>query len=77
MVFQSDLLLYWRTVLDNVLLPVEIKRWDRATHRARAEALLSQVGLTEFAGSIRANCPAACASVSRSAARWCRTRACC
>jgi NitT/TauT family transport system ATP-binding protein len=48
MVFQSDLLLYWRSVLDNVLLPVEIKGWDRAACRREAEALLAQVGLTGF-----------------------------
>jgi NitT/TauT family transport system ATP-binding protein len=48
-VFQSDLLLDWRTVLDNVLLPVEIKGWDRGTSRPRAEALLRQVGLDGFA----------------------------
>jgi NitT/TauT family transport system ATP-binding protein len=48
-VFQSDLLLYWRTVLDNVLLPVEIKGWPRGACRAKAEQLLKQVGLAEFA----------------------------
>jgi len=48
-VFQSDLLLYWRSVLDNVLLPVEIKGGERAAHRAAAEALLAQVGLADFA----------------------------
>ena len=48
MVFQNDLLLYWRTVLDNVLLPVEIKGWDRGAYRPRAEALLKQVGLAGF-----------------------------
>jgi len=47
-VFQNDLLLYWRTVLDNILLPVEIKGWDRAQFRPRAEALLAQVGLQDF-----------------------------
>jgi NitT/TauT family transport system ATP-binding protein len=48
MVFQTDLLLYWRTVIDNILLPVEIKRWNRKTHMARAEELLDQVGLHGF-----------------------------
>jgi len=47
-VFQSDLLLYWRTVLDNILLPIEIKKLDVAKYRARAEELLSQVGLAGF-----------------------------
>jgi NitT/TauT family transport system ATP-binding protein len=47
-VFQSDLLLYWRTVLDNILLPIEIKRLDVANYRTRAEELLVQVGLQGF-----------------------------
>jgi NitT/TauT family transport system ATP-binding protein len=47
-IFQSDLLLYWRTVLDNVLLPIEIKKLDLESHRARAEELLAQVGLEGF-----------------------------
>ncbi len=48
-VFQRDLLLNWRTVLDNILLPVEIKRWSRSRYVARAEQLLAQVGLEGFA----------------------------
>jgi NitT/TauT family transport system ATP-binding protein len=47
-VFQTDLLLYWRTVLDNVLLPVEIKGWERRRYLPRAEALLEQVALAGF-----------------------------
>ena len=49
-VFQTDLLLYWRTVLDNVLLPIEIKKRDRAEYLPRAEALLEKVGLAGFGG---------------------------
>jgi len=47
-VFQSDLLLYWRSVLDNILLPIEIKKLDLAKYRLRAEELLAQVGLKGF-----------------------------
>ncbi|HEU4356942.1 MAG TPA: ABC transporter ATP-binding protein [Xanthobacteraceae bacterium] len=47
-VFQRDVLLDWRTVLANVLLPVEIKKLDPATHRAKARELLRTVGLEEF-----------------------------
>ncbi len=47
-VFQQDLLLYWRTILDNVLLPVEIKRLPRQGYVSRAMALLDQVGLAGF-----------------------------
>ena len=47
-VFQRDVLLDWRTVLDNVLLPVEIKKLDPSTHRQKARELLRSVGLAEF-----------------------------
>jgi NitT/TauT family transport system ATP-binding protein len=49
-IFQSDLLLYWRTVTDNILLPIEIKGWDKRSYRPRVEQLLAQVGLTGFGG---------------------------
>ena len=48
-VFQSDLLLHWRSVLDNVLLPIEIKKLNRKVYVDRARDLLSQVGLDGFA----------------------------
>jgi NitT/TauT family transport system ATP-binding protein len=51
MVFQRDLLLEWRTVLGNVLLPVEVKRCPLAPYREQARALLDLVGLREFADS--------------------------
>jgi NitT/TauT family transport system ATP-binding protein len=47
-VFQSDLLLYWRTVIDNILLPIEIKGWKRTEFLPRAGELLEQVGLRGF-----------------------------
>ena len=47
--FQSDLLLHWRSVLDNVLLPIEIKKLNRKVYVDRARDLLSQVGLDGFA----------------------------
>jgi NitT/TauT family transport system ATP-binding protein len=49
MVFQRPALLPWRSVLDNVLLPVEIFKWRRADHRRQAEGLLEMTGLTGFA----------------------------
>ena len=36
-VFQSDLLLDWRSVLDNVLLPIEIKELNRNSYVVRAQ----------------------------------------
>src|ERR1700736_2962786 len=47
-VFQRDVLLDWRTVLANVLLPVEIKKLDPVTHRRKARDLLRSVGLQDF-----------------------------
>ena len=47
-VFQRDLLLDWRRILDNVLLPIEIKRWGRAGHVDKAKGLLAQVGLAGY-----------------------------
>jgi NitT/TauT family transport system ATP-binding protein len=47
-VFQTDLLLYWRTIIENILLPLEIKQVDVKACRPRAEALLKQVGLEGF-----------------------------
>src|SRR5438874_13307797 len=47
-VFQSPVLFPWRTVLDNVLLPVDVQRLGRAKHRGRALDLLKLVGLSGF-----------------------------
>ena len=48
-VFQQPVLLPWRTVLENTLLPVEVMGLDRARYQERAGALLEMVGLSEFA----------------------------
>ncbi|WP_345250663.1 ABC transporter ATP-binding protein [Pigmentiphaga soli] len=50
MVFQSPRLLKWRTVLDNVLLPIEILGLPRAKHVPAAMELLELAGVHEFAG---------------------------
>ncbi|MEU8331129.1 ABC transporter ATP-binding protein [Micromonospora sp. NPDC048839] len=49
MMFQRPALLPWRTVLSNVLLPVEIFRWHRSEHRDHAMRLLEMTGLDGFA----------------------------
>ncbi len=46
--FQRPALLPWRSVLENVLLPVDIFRLDKKSHRVRAEALLALTGLEGF-----------------------------
>ncbi|MCC4308406.1 ABC transporter ATP-binding protein [Alcanivorax marinus] len=53
--FQKSTMLDWRTVLDNVLLPLEVVsgptgfRARRAEYRERALALLARLGLGEYA----------------------------
>ena len=48
MVFQQALLLKWRTILDNVLLPAEIVGLPMKAARARARDLLNLVGLAGY-----------------------------
>jgi NitT/TauT family transport system ATP-binding protein len=52
MVFQAPVLLHWRRVLENVLLPAELSGLDPRGYRARAESLLRLVGLGEFAAKL-------------------------
>jgi NitT/TauT family transport system ATP-binding protein len=47
-VFQSPVLFPWRTVLDNVLLPVDVQKLGRQNSRSRALELLAMVGLQGF-----------------------------
>ncbi|WGX95001.1 ABC transporter ATP-binding protein [Nocardioides sp. L-11A] len=48
--FQQPTLLPWRTVLENVLVPIQAQQGRRAAraHRDRARELLTSVGLGEF-----------------------------
>ncbi|HUZ74263.1 MAG TPA: ABC transporter ATP-binding protein [Stellaceae bacterium] len=48
-VFQSPVLLEWRTALGNIMLQAEARRLERAAAEARARALLDSVGLGGFA----------------------------
>jgi NitT/TauT family transport system ATP-binding protein len=47
-VFQSPVLLPWRTLLDNVLLPIEFRKLPMASYRQSAADLLEMVGLSDF-----------------------------
>lgn len=47
-VFQRDILLDWRTVLNNILLPIEFRRKRRADWLARASELLRLIGLPGY-----------------------------
>ncbi len=48
---QKDLLLPWRTVIENAILPLEIRGTSRAESLARAYEMLPMFGLQEFANS--------------------------
>ncbi|KAB7705564.1 ATP-binding cassette domain-containing protein [Bacillus aerolatus] len=47
-VFQSPALLEWKTVMDNVLLPVVLRRKTTPEDREKAVALLELVGLCDY-----------------------------
>lgn len=48
-VFQVAALMAWRTVIDNVLLPVDVLKLNREEHKEKALKLLQMVGLQDFA----------------------------
>jgi NitT/TauT family transport system ATP-binding protein len=48
-VFQSPVLLPWRTVFQNTMLPVQVQHRDRKTFSTRAHQLIDMVGLGDFA----------------------------
>jgi NitT/TauT family transport system ATP-binding protein len=48
MVFQAPVLLKWRSVLGNILLPVEFAKLDLPSHVDKARALIKLVGLDGF-----------------------------
>lgn len=52
MVFQAAVLLKWRTILDNVLLPAELAGLNPRKYRQRAMDLLELTGLKDFAAKL-------------------------
>jgi NitT/TauT family transport system ATP-binding protein len=48
MVFQSPVLLPWKNVIENVLLPIQIRHESAQAYRGRAQSLLELVGLQGF-----------------------------
>jgi len=52
LVFQQPALMPWRTVLDNVRLPLEVRRLPQAEARRRALEMLALVGLEGFAETL-------------------------
>jgi NitT/TauT family transport system ATP-binding protein len=51
-VFQSPVLLPWRSVVDNVLFPVELLKLPRRQYRSRAVALLAMAKIADFADAL-------------------------
>jgi len=47
-VFQSHVLLAWRTVLENIMLQIEMRRLPRERYLPKARALVEMVGLAGF-----------------------------
>jgi NitT/TauT family transport system ATP-binding protein len=50
-IFQDALLLEWRTVVENVMLPVQVLRLPYSEHLERCHELLRMSGLEQFADS--------------------------
>jgi NitT/TauT family transport system ATP-binding protein len=47
-IFQDHALLDWRTVLQNIMLQIEMRKMDRAAYLSKAMELLESVGLSGF-----------------------------
>ncbi len=52
MVFQQANLMPWRTVIENIKLPLEIKNTDEQSARTKAQELIELVGLQGFEDSL-------------------------
>jgi NitT/TauT family transport system ATP-binding protein len=52
MVFQQATLMPWRTVIENMMLPLEVQQVDEAPARARAQEMIELVGLEGFEDSL-------------------------
>jgi NitT/TauT family transport system ATP-binding protein len=48
-VFQAPVLLPWRNVVQNIVMPAQVQRRDREQYTARALELIEMVGLSDFA----------------------------
>src|SRR5512145_1712268 len=52
MVFQQANLMPWRTVIENIKLPLEVKHMDDAVARTKAQEMIELVGLDGFEDSL-------------------------
>lgn len=74
---QKDELFPWRTVEQNIVLPLEIRKKNTPEHRRRALALAEKYGLGGFLKHYPAQLSAGCGSARRSSAPSPPTRAFC
>src|SRR5512138_2064519 len=52
MAFQQANLMPWRTVIENIQLPLEVKKMDKAEARRKAQEMIHLVGLLEFENAL-------------------------
>ena len=52
MVFQQSNLMPWRTVIENIRLPLEVKNMDETSARSKAQEMIELVGLQGFEDSL-------------------------
>ena len=69
-VFQKDTVFPWRTVERNIALGLEYRGVPAAERARRVEEAIALAGLQGFEDAFPPRSPAACASGSRSCARW-------
>lgn len=69
-VFQAPTLMEWRTVLSNVMLPLEVMSFPASERKARAEKMLALVGLEKFARHYPWQLSGGCSSASPLPGRW-------
>ena len=76
-VFQRDILLDWRTVIENVLFPIEIKRLRKEKWMAQREICCPQWALPDTNSDIHGNCQADSGNALQFAGRSSRSLTCC
>jgi glycine betaine/proline transport system ATP-binding protein len=77
MVFQNFALMPHRSVLDNVAMPLEIRKVSKNDRMKQAASILDIVELGPGATSLPMSCRAACSNAWALPARWPLTRTCC